>query len=379
MVADAMGITSAALCEEGTQRFPRIDQDVAIRPSVTWLLKRYLAQRGESAQEMYRYARRHDLFDTYLDKRVGKQIFKPKPVHFLTELERKAHLGEIRASLSDPPDHTTAEKLIKLLRIYKQQERRIRHTMAQDMLLYLYARSYLNDRILLSESAQAPAWSLEEIEHTLLNTPIRYQLAVPATARGIIHTGCKVRNLGEMRLLARDKRLPSLLAYYPDAQSTLDQAEVRAELASYRRVRVAAMEQVHRLERSIATALPVTGEVQVPEPLVQSFGTAKHGTMLFLLYDLFHRHADRQRATPDVEDGAFAAARFDHARVIRNGLSHNQYPDAALFPHVVGAVAADPIPANPADHRRVAARLLQCLNDLYAPWFAFLNRIHGRC
>jgi hypothetical protein len=284
MVAEKLGIATQTLEQEGTQRFEREDGVVEIRPSVTWLIKRYLVAQGDGAQNMYDYPRSHNLFDTWLDNRSQKQRFKEKPTHYLSEAECQQHVQHIRQFLqTDTSQKQEAvekrEKLARLLRAFKHDWQHIRHSVSQDMLLYLYARQYLNSLQLGNNISTVPVWSLQGLENTLLNTEIRYVLTVPKTDRALFHPSCKIRNLGELGLLVRDRRLPSLLAYFPPTEAEIHHAEIRAELNSYRRAKVRVMALVHELENSI---LAVLGAVPKRDregkaASEDAFGKGRHG------------------------------------------------------------------------------------------------------
>jgi hypothetical protein len=74
----------------------------------------------------------------------------------------------------------------------------------------------------------------------------------------------------------------------------------------------------------------------------------------------------------------FIPAHFKRTLLIRNAFSHNQYPEVAQFVEVAAQVQQEAVPANPANHRKVAERLLDVMQTLYDPWLAYLQQIkHG--
>lgn len=378
MVAETLGISPETLEQEGTQRFEREDGLVEIRPSVTWLIKRYLAAQGDGSQTMYHYPRRHALFDTWLDTRTQKQRFKEKPAHYLTETESQQHVQNIRQFLQTDTSQKQEtvekrEKLAKLLKAYKHDWQRIRHSVSQDMLLYLYARQYFHKLQLGNNTSTAPLWSLQGLENTLLNTEIRYVLTVPKTDKALFHPACKIRNLGELGLLVRDRRLPSLLAYYPPAETELHHAEIRAELNSYRRAKVRIMALVHELERSILAVLrDVPKRDNAQETATKAhFGKGRHGDFLYALHE-HHQQTGIGLATD------FNPVYFKRTLLIRNAFSHNQYPEVAQFVEVAAQVQRDAVPDNPALHRKVAERLLSVMQTLYDPWLDYLRQQRAR-
>lgn len=384
-VAETVGISPETLAAEGTQTLERSTEAVEVRPSVTWLLQRYLAARGDTAQAMYAYPRRHDLFDVWLDQRTKKQRFQEKAEHFLPEWKRVAQVDEVREYLQQaaPPPlkgkpseiAERQEKLRKLLKYYQRDELRVRYSVAQDKLLYLYASQYL-DQLQLNQAGRQPVWQLQTLENTLLNSELDYALPVPLPAdkpaRALYHPSCKLRNRGELGLLVRDRRLPSLLDYYSPTESRLHHAEIRAELHAYRRAKVKIMALVLRLEQRVKAVL---GDVpKRDKALMQQteavFGKGRHGDFLYALWQLAQQD---ERADVMV----FAEARVQRALAIRNAFSHNQYPKAKDFPAVGQAVQAESIPENPANHRKVALRLLTEMEKVVEPWLAYLQQRKG--
>lgn len=371
IVAEAVGISPETLHKEGVQSFTRQGQSTEVRPAISWLIRRYLEHKNDGAQAMYQYPRRHDLFDAYLDKRTPKQRFHEQRQHYLAEQQRKDYLVEIRSVINtpenDPNDTEKKEKLTKQLKYYKRQEKQIRHCATKDMLLYLFAKNHLHT-LQLSGTESSPTWPLNNIENTLLNTAIHYQLAVPKTDKILFHPECKIRNLGELRLLVRDKRLPSLMNYYPQHEKIINQAEISAELVSYRRAKVKAMALVHKLENEIMQNCETIEKNSVPAEFKPEFGEGRHGEFLYALYQL--SKTENRQNQPD----SFDMSRFNKARLLRNALSHNEYPETCAFAHVAQSVNLDKIPENPAKHRKIAERLLAEMERLYEPWLTFLKQ-----
>lgn len=388
LVAAALQLAPQALEQEGSVSYEQGGAKVWIPPSVTWLLKRYLAAQGQEMQAMYTYPRRHHLLDTWLDQR-SKQ-FAEKHKHYLPETERQQYTVAIRQwllatkpafgkPLLDNKTLEKREKLSKLLKAYQQDELSIRHRIAQDRLVYLYARQYFA-QLTLAQAVTPPDWSLQTLEHALLNTPLRQVVAIPLpkkpsassvyVQRALVHPACKVRDWGGLTLLVRDRRLVRLLVeaggYYAMGETELHHEEIRAELASYRRTRVKLMQLVHQLEQAISQTLgviPVRSLAQVQA--YSEFGAGRHGDLLFAL------HQVQQQAAP--QQLGFELAAFNQFRLIRNAFAHNQYPLATEFPRVVAALQREAIPANPANHRKVAQRLYAELERLSRAWFKYLQ------
>lgn len=338
------------------------------------------------------YPRQHNLFNTWLDSRTKKQRFTEKPAHDLLEADRvqemeviqqfvkrhypdnEAEVERIRKAAAKPRskeaggDVAKSIKLKSLVRGYKRDEQKVRFSVSQDMLLYLSAQKYLED-LQFSHPEAAPVWSLRELEKDLLQTEIDYRLAIPDTDKELVHPVCKIRDRGELTLLARDRRLKSLLKYYPDDELVIRHTEIRYELNSYRRAKVAIMAMVHELENRI---LEVLGDVPVRDEALKKqttadFGGARHGDFLYALHCRFTENSGAGSAE------AFDPKCFNRTLLIRNAFSHNQYPEVALFSQVAAEVRTEAVPENATLHRKVADRLKLEMEALYNPWLQFLG------
>lgn len=393
MVAEALDISPAQIEDEGTQRFQRDGATVEIKPAVTWLIKRYLNGQGDAPQRMYsEYPRRHNLFDTWLDSRTKKQRFAEKPANQLLEVDRQHHMADIqqfvaayypseeaevehiRKEMAKPrskmagSDVAKSIKLKSLIRGYKRDEQKVRFSVSQDMLLYLSARQYL-EGLQLSDPEAEPVWSLHDLERDLLQTEINYRLAVPDTEKSLVHPVCKIRDRGELTLLVRDRRLKSLMKYYPDDEDVIHHKEIRYELNSYRRAKVAVMAMVHELENRIIAVLenvPKRDE-ELEKHTSRHFGKGRHGDFLYALHEYYQYSSPEQAAS-------FDSKRFKRTLLIRNAFSHNQYPDVAKFIQIAAAVQAEAVPENPDQNRRVAERLKEEMETLYDPWLQYLKQ-----
>ena len=411
LVAEKIGIDPGELEREGTQTVIRKGKQVKVRPATNWLIQRYLNHIGEKSQEMYTLPRRHDLFDGHLDKRTGGR-YAPKNSHYLTEKERKDLFpairqeiaAKLRTRLEKEKDRKERleqqkksgltkkkknqvtrqirqvkqeidylerqiEKRPKQLKHYKRSELRIRHQAVQDMVLYLFTKANLHS-LQLTEG-QAPDWSLKTLGHTLLSTKVHFELPVKNTSRCLVHPECKIKNLGELRLLVLDRRLPTLLDYYPPDESIIDQAEIRAELSSYRRCRVKVMALIHKLENAVARTNMQISRDSIPRELKDIFGGGRHSGILFAIY----RHFQENSYSSTGQEDTFGLERFRKAVNLRNSFAHNQYPPADLYPMVVRQVQMETTPMNPANNRKVAERLVGLLSELYRPWLDYLSSL----
>jgi len=352
-------------------------------------MDQYFEHHGATEPEMYGLERHHDLFDRYLDNRGKKNKFKEKPKKYLTEETRKTHTHEIRQSTGEPASgqaqnassdaSETLSKEQKLLQQYKRSEKHIRYLLSWDRILFLITRQYFEQ--LLSDNATP---TLKELNNTVMRTPIPYSLPVPDSDRSIFHDSITVRNVGILRLVVRDRRMSTLLPYYPERDNSLHVLEIQAELQSYRRSRVKLMSVIHTFEIQLHKLL---GEVPMKSSARVGafyFGdikknrdgtitTGRHGDFLFATHRLFKD----QKLINNTEDNdvLFTPDTVLLAREVRNAFAHNQYVDlsddtkAALAQSVVDQVEIDQSSKpNPARNRKVAQRLLALTTNHYQTW-----------
>ncbi len=401
MTAQGMGLEPTALEEKGTRRFVRNGSEVSAPPAVSWLIKHYFQEKYEDeTQKMYRYRRGHALFDTFLDERKmkGRQKFQPQKNHFLLEPDRKKYLGKIHEKLKSgtpcrqilenkqPPNRNDAEKrqakLCKLLRLYKRREKAIRFLGPEDIILYLYAGEHLNIHLSGTANLQADL-KLKNIRNTVFNTPISYKLKMEGVAgadKVLYHPQFKLKNLGEFRLQVRDRRLPGLLLYYPEEEKEFHIMEIRAELVDYRRTRVRVMKKVHELEREISACCGRELD-ELRKKLLENKDEKRKRTVLYHreIIEIFQRRMENElRKNPVLAaryGEAFTQEKFDQAIELRNAMAHNIYPKRKFFPDIVKEVQAESAPENPANHRKVAARLYSELEGVYTVWLRCLRDV----
>jgi len=391
LLAHALNKTPEELQQKGMRSFIRGDKEVQIRPAISWFIHYYQQSKKDDVQEMYGFKRSHEVFDNFQDAR-GNKSFKEKIIHHLSEDQRKDDLPKIRQRIQNisieiqdleisiekkqnKKDKKKLEaelkdkqkqhfKLKNGLKAYKRQEKVIRHTATQDIVLSLYVRQYL-DRLM--QNPDNIDWKLNNIENTLLNEFVYHLFSIPNSTKKLFHPACKIRKLGELRFLARDKRLPTLLEYYPQNETEINQAEIRAELNDYRRARVEIMQEVHALEGEINRVCNSPEKGIVPIDREDFFGKARHGEYL---YHLCRFRADSGKTDFKMDD-------FRKALLIRNAFAHSEYPKTEDFPEIIKAVRLEAIPENPARNREIALKLAEELKRLYQPWFDFLGMSHS--
>jgi len=128
------------------------------------------------------------------------------------------------------------------------------------------------------------------------------------------------------------------------------------------------MAMVHELEKTLLRVLgDIPERTKEQEKQSKNFGKGRHGDFLFALY----QH-NRQQTGSEV--ATFSPTRFKCTLLIRNAFSHNQYPDAAAFIPIAALVQGEAVPENPANHRKVAERLMQEMESLYSPWMRYLRQ-----
>ncbi len=400
MVAESLQCTAEQLFDKGKQSFIRNGRQVTVRPSVSWLIQIYFREyKNDDIQEMYRYRRGHALFDTYLDTRnmSNKEKFDPKKNRHLSEEERIIALLEIREetktkcvdSKFDSSKNkqnqrkTRTEKLCKFLKLYKHREKVIRHLSVEDSILYLYAENSLQT-LQFSDPHNIETWKLKDITERVFSTPISFQYPVPETEKFLFHKEFKIKNLGEFRLQVRDRRLPGLLLYYPEDEKEIHIMEIRSELSSYRKIRVKAMEKVHKLETHIYSVyqdeLDTLREQKHARDDEGKTGKKKKIVLSHReLLNIFRRGCLQAISTgSDISryEPFFTEECVEKTIQMRNALAHNQYPPVIYFRSVAQQVQKDPIPTeNPTLHRKVAVRLFDEINHIYDIWHKCLQSL----
>lgn len=414
------GEQADAIINEGHQSgHDRQQQAISRPPSISWLIHRYLTQQRDDMQAMYGYKRRYKAFDLpaakerqamqaqYLSLDERQAHTRKLQKQYRTQDEnlrqqgqaamRKAHLNADDTSqqknhkgnkkgkqpaqgttAAAPTDAENAWHYYKLLNESQRNERRLRQVGTQDILLFLYAKNALKNNVLHEiepSEFKLSAMSVDFLEQQVpqsitlsITLPHSTERDASGSARSIIltHPSCKIKNLGELRHLARDRRLNTLTAYYAPAdehaESSLElhQAEIRAELNDYSRQRVKVMALVHELEGAIVRTIKHTQHV--PQALTSDnvhFGRRdnRHGHLLYQM----HLMLSRRGGDASPEDCRIA-------REIRNSFAHNDYPHPELQPDITRALRAQAAPSNPARQREVARRFKERLAEMVHRW-----------
>lgn len=199
-------------------------------------------------------------------------------------------------------------------------DRTLNHRATQDQVLFLAARQLidLNEAQKKAKAAAGDAIEAPLFEKIKLRTLQREDLnemvphAVRIKDKTIYVDEVKAKNIGQFKSLARDRRLPGLLHYYPAER--IHASVVAHELQAYPRAQNQAFEDVLNFEQS-ANARQ---KLQADDPVVN--GKGKRG----LHHSLMEQHLTRS-ALPAAERQTLQA----EALTLRNAFSHNQTPASA--------------------------------------------------
>ena len=368
MMSNVIGVTEKELHEQGSKTFIRNGEPFISRPAINWLIKQYLTEGNDQLQSMYEYPRSHQLFNDFKDRRnmESKDKFLPKKNYFLTEQQRKDCLPQIREKMINLSKEEETQKIKWQLQSYKQSERINRHYAEQDILLYLLTKQYL-DADVLKLGAKNPTWSLGSIDKTLLDTRIPYELTVPSIQdrkKSLKHLGCKVKNLGDLRMLVRDSRLPSLLIHYQE--DVINQQEIRVELMEYDRNKLKIMALAHRLEKQITQNLGGIHEIRKIKNNILNDDSS------------YLSHKDYLSALFQSRLKKVTAKQIVQASQIRNAFVKNEYPKINEFPEIYKMVRLQKTPKDPKNNRKVSQLYLNKLIELHNIMFKEIYSEHSQ-
>jgi len=352
-----------------------------VRPSFSWLVLQYFKTCcDDSPQKMYGYGRWHKLFkncfppEEIKDYEKDGKWFGPYP----STRERREYIKQIKTKIKNTEGKEEKEKIKKISRDYKRRERKINLQKTQDIVQFLLARQYLGK--IFTEEGESAKVRLKSINTDFLDKNVKHKLPVPGTnrKRWVSNPEIKLKNVGSIAALARDRRIGSLLQYYPEDKIEFLQSDIKTELASYRRARFEVFRMVGELEGLIMNCASLTelGKklIQVDHGVVPKekeciFGPGRHGDFLFILYSLLNDQKESPAGKAARAKGSLEIDRFEKARWLRNGFSHSEFPRADIFTDIHGGVGVGK------GSQPLADRFQKELERLYAPWVEFLQAV----
>jgi hypothetical protein len=188
--------------------------------------------------------------DEYLEKQYQKERKR---------LQEKRHFRDLKKLEAEKESTTlqTRSKLKHLLNDFEKNEKILRLTQVQDMLLFLMAKKLLIDSQLPGiDGAVIKQYKLNEIQPKndkdilSVQTPFSLQVKLKdGNLRTIQQEQLKLKNFGDFYRLVRDRRVETLLPHLLD--ETIDRPTLEKELEGYDSVRVEVFELIHNFERQM--------------------------------------------------------------------------------------------------------------------------------
>lgn len=302
--------------------------------NTVYLLKHYLNQElQDDYQSFYNFKRGYKVFDKYHDTRATNSRDALKPQYYDTE-QLILQAKKIKTDIADKikkgkAGEEDAEKITNNYNYYNENEKQLRHSKACDTVLWLMVRKMFG--VIDARGVDTDAFKLQDVmpnaETGILSQIITLKLLIHS--KFITQADLKVKNYGDFRRFLKDKRLETLLPYYP--QQTIDKAIIEKELEAYDKVRV----NIHKI------ILDFEGTLFAKHPDIP---LRPEGFIDFKAYmdKFFEQNPDDPKK--------------DLIVAIRNAFAHNQYPNFEDFENKIGEL-----------NQPTIAEKLECLLSQWLP------------
>ena len=176
---------------------------------------------------------------------------------YVRELKRRENYKSLQEAKA-----AKKAKLIRLIREVKNNERAIRRYKVQDMILFLMAKSLLEDKVRTAEEGQKVLFQLKSVcSKKFLNQTLDIQFPVLVEDKTVYirQQNMSIKNYGELYQLLNDDRLLSLLKklvaadqQIGDGERSIEYNSLMGELTSYDIHRSSIFKAIHELEKLIA-------------------------------------------------------------------------------------------------------------------------------
>jgi hypothetical protein len=296
--------------------------------NTVFLIQTYFANILEDdKQEFYDFPRSYKLFDTLDDKIICNKL--QQAFHTTAEfeercknidvkidayiedqyqkerkcLERKRLFRDLKKLEEEKDTNTTQtrNKLIHLRNEFEQNEKILRLTRVQDMLLFLMAKKLLIDNQLIGiDRATIEEYKLKDIkpdnERDILSVQTSFSLLVTqpdGSSWTIRQEQLKLKNFGDFYRLIHDRRVETLLPHL--LNNVIDRLTLKEELDGYDEVRVEVFGLIHLFERFV----------------IEKKGIQKPS----------HDFVEILKQCPEIDHTT-----KQQMQIIRNAFSHNCYP-----------------------------------------------------
>ena len=217
-----------------------------------------LLEKFPEHQEFYDWDRTYELFDRWLDNRMGMKPTKSRGVQEVNLEQRQKTLKQIKEQLKTNTNLRNSnqrdmnpDKIRKLLKIVFEQEEVIRWDKAKDKLLFELAMLTIHSK---AELDGLKNLSLRHIgpapDQNIFNQFIRFELPYTTSSgqqKKIVDHQMKLKDYGKFKRLLKDKRLDGFLEWV-DAPE-IERSAVMKEWEEYEKNRIAVLEIILEFEK----------------------------------------------------------------------------------------------------------------------------------
>ena len=294
------------------------------------IVETFRINKGDDSQpfyDAYEYPRTYRYFNVVNNHKVRTKLTElylttdEMSTRAVDEKSRNAYLSTI----SDKDRAEEANRLVRLLNRYKENEKTIRRYRVQDVIMY-----QLSTRILMDNRFEnVKTYHLKDIypnsDGGILSMPITFTLNLTmkdGSSVTIKQEGLKIKNYGDFYQFIYDERVLSLLPYIHEAQ--VDRSELVKELETYEANRPEVFAIIHKYEKNIIQ--------NTPEEILQQ------------QIEIGGRRIDVKNNFRSLMKigGTLSEKDINEIAEVRNAFSHNHYPDkdvVNISEHQLGRIA----------------------------------------
>lgn len=294
------------------------------------IVETFRINKGDDSQpfyDAYEYPRTYRYFNVVNNHKVRNKLTElylttgEMSTRAVDEKSRNAYLSTI----SDKDRAEEANRLVRLLNRYKENEKTIRRYRVQDVIMY-----QLSTRILMDNRFEnVKTYHLKDIypnsDGGILSMPITFTLNLTmkdGSSVTIKQEGLKIKNYGDFYQFIYDERVLSLLPYIHEAQ--VDRSELVKELETYEANRPEVFAIIHKYEKNIIQ--------NTPEEILQQ------------QIEIGGRRIDVKNNFRSLMKigGTLSEKDINEIAEVRNAFSHNHYPDkdvVNISEHQLGRIA----------------------------------------
>jgi hypothetical protein len=302
------------------------------RCNTVYLVQTYFkAALGDERQAFYDFPRSYKLFDTLDNNFVRNKLQR----RFYTTGDFEAKLkypdAGIEKYIEKYQKNDSRKKLKRQLNDYDKNEKVLRLTQVQDMLLFLMAKRILVENQLPGTGDAKLKDIRPDNPEDILSTQTAFRLPVKSndgTCRIIRQERLKLKHFGDFYRFICDRRVETLLPHLPGGET--DRVALEEELEAYDRVRVKIFELIHRFEKRVmaekSIQTPSPGFVEILQHCPGIDRDTKQQMQIIRNAFIHNTYPARRERIRDVEsagDTTFVEVEFDLAGVSVPGVANH--------------------------------------------------------